>query len=72
MRDDDVALIRDAARVHRVHRTVRDAVAALASRPLSEAAATQMRAALADINAARRSLDRLAAVSDSPEERYER
>lgn len=71
MADDDVTLMRDAARVHKVKRTVRDALAALASRPLSESAAGQMHAALVDQAAARESLNRLRAV-DSAEEQDER
>lgn len=71
MADEDVVLLRDAARVHTVSRTVRDALAALAARPLSENAAAQMRAALDDTDAARASLDRIRAEATSdPEERY--
>jgi hypothetical protein len=68
MAEEDVVLLRDAARVHTVSRTVRDALAVLAARPLSEDAAAQMRAALDDTDAARASLDRLRAEADNGHE----
>lgn len=72
MAEETVALLLDAARVHRVRKSVRDALAGLAARPLSEDTAAEMRAALADADAARQSLDRLraAAYGSMPEENY--
>lgn len=69
--EDDVALLIDAARVHKVSLRVRNALAELAVRPLSESAADQMRAALSGAASARGSLDRLRESSAQSEERYE-
>lgn len=54
-----------------VSETVRDDLAALAARPLSENAAAHMRAALDDSDSARASLVRIRAeATNSHEERY--
>lgn len=61
--NEDVQMLRDAAKVHAVSGEVREAVAALAVRPLDEAAAGRMRQLLAgDHAAARASLNRLRLV----------
>ena len=62
--DDDVQMLRDAAKVHAVSRDVHEAVAALAVRPLDEQAAVRMREVLGgDHSAARDSLKRLRLVA---------
>lgn len=65
-KNEDVQMLRDAAKVHAVSGEVREAVAALAVRPLDESAAVRMRELLAgDHEAARASLSRLRLVDTS-------
>lgn len=67
--NEDVQVLRDAARVHAVSGEVREAVAALAVRPLDEAAAVRLRQVLAgDHAAARASLSRLRLVEATESE----
>jgi hypothetical protein len=63
---EDRRVLQDAALVRRSRRTIDAAIAALAARPLDEAAADRMREALGGHASARQALRRLRLAVDTP------